>query len=111
MRAHKSYFAFLGHRISGLLLALFLPVHFLVLGLALDSAGTLDRFLELSQLPGFKFAELGLVVLLSVHLFFGIRVLMLELTDWPNAKDARTAWIIPSLLAAFLIGMVFIAQL
>ena len=33
---HKAYWAFIGHRVSGLLLAIFLPFHFLALGLALS---------------------------------------------------------------------------
>lgn len=111
MRTHKSYLAFIGHRVSGLLLALFLPVHFLVLGLALEGADTMNRFLTLTELPWVKAAEWVLVVLLSVHLLFGFRVLMLELTEWPSATDGRTGWIIPFVVAAFVIGFVFLAQL
>jgi len=107
---HKSYLAFIGHRISGLLLALFLPVHFLVLGLALEGAAPMNRFLSFSELPLVKFAEWGLVVLLSVHLLFGVRVLMLELTEWPNKQDGRTGWIIPSVVAALIVGLVFVLQ-
>lgn len=111
MRTHKSYIAFIGHRISGLLLALFLPVHFMVLGLALDGAAGLDRFLRFSELPWVKAAEWVLVVLLSLHLLFGCRILMLELTDWPNARDGRTGWIVPSIIAALVVGAVFLLQL
>ena len=35
-RNHAGYGAFVAHRVSGVLLALFLPAHFLVLGLALS---------------------------------------------------------------------------
>lgn len=111
IRGHKSYFAFVGHRISGLVLALFLPIHFLALGLALEGADELNRFLAFTDLPVVKFAEWILVVLLSVHLLFGFRVLMLELTDWPNALDGRTGWIIPSVLCALVVGFIFLAQL
>ena len=110
MRGHKSYLAFVGHRISGLVLALFIPVHFLVLGLALEGADTLNRFLVFTELPLVKVAEWILVVLLSVHLLFGFRVLMLELTDWPNTADNRTGWILPSVLGALIIGFIFLAQ-
>ena len=111
MRGHKSYIAFTGHRISGLVLALFLPVHFLVLGLALEGADNLNRFLAFTELPLVKVAEWILVVLLSVHLLFGLRVLMLELTDWPDASDSRTGWIIPGIAGALIIGFIFLAQL
>lgn len=92
-RRHQGYWAFMGHRLSGLALALFLPVHFWVLGLALESAGRLDGFLKLSDMPAFKFGEWGLVVLLSVHMCFGLRLLALELLPWRTTRDARLSWI------------------
>lgn len=57
-RNHQAYWAFLGHRLSGLALALFLPVHFYVLGMALDEA-RFDRFLKLSDMPAMKVGEWG----------------------------------------------------
>ncbi len=84
-RGHPLYFAFLLHRLSGLGLALFLPFHFYVLGLSLESAAKLDQFLHWSQQPLLKLAEFGLVFLLAVHLFGGLRVLALEFLPWTNA--------------------------
>lgn len=110
LRTHKSYMAFLGHRLSGIALAIFLPVHFLVLGLALEGAETMDRFLKFTDLPFVKAAEWGLVVMLSLHFLFGMRVLMLELTDWPKSQDNRTGWIIPFTAIALFIGLIFILQ-
>lgn len=108
-RQHRAYWAFLGHRLSGLALALFLPVHFLVLGLALESAAALDAALIYAELPAVKIAEWGLVILLSVHLFFGARLLILEFLPWPNPAAVRTSWIVPGAAAALLIGGVFLA--
>ena len=73
-RAHIGFWAALAHRLSGLALALFLPFHFLVLGLAIEGESKLDSFLRWSDQPLVKVGEWGLVVLLSVHLFFGVRV-------------------------------------
>ncbi|WP_026380780.1 succinate dehydrogenase, cytochrome b556 subunit [Afifella pfennigii] len=106
-RRHQAYWAFIGHRLSGLALAAFLPLHFLALALALQGAAALDEFLALADMSLFKLAEWGLVVLLAVHLFFGARLLFLELHPWKRAGDSRLGWIVPSLLAAFLIGAVF----
>ncbi len=83
---HTSYFAFLGHRLSGLALALFLPFHFLVLGLALDQGNRLDDFLKWSDQPLVKMAEWGLVGLLAIHLAFGLRLLMLEYLPWVGQR-------------------------
>ena len=85
-RRHRSYWAFIGHRLSGVALALFLPMHFLVLGLALEGAAEFDRFLVLAEMPLVKAAEWGLVVLLSIHLFFGLRLLALELCRGAMAR-------------------------
>ena len=60
MRTHKSYLAFIGHRVSGLVLALFLPLHFLVLGLALEGTDPLNRFLAFSELPPVSYTHLTL---------------------------------------------------
>ena len=110
-RRHKSYVAFIGHRLSGLALALFLPIHFLLLGTALNGGDALDRALALTHNPLIKIAEWGLVVLLVLHLLFGLRVLLLEMTDWPSQHDNRTGWIIPTFVAALLIGVIFWIQL
>lgn len=75
------------HRVSGLALALFLPLHFYVLGLALNDTAALDTFLNWTDTPLVKFAEAGLVLLLSLHLFGGLRLLALEFLPWsPRQK-------------------------
>lgn len=74
--------AALVHRLSGLGLVIFLPVHFLVLGLAISGAGKLDGFLRLTQMPAVKFAESGLVFLLIVHFLGGLRLLVIENFPW-----------------------------
>lgn len=110
LRSHRSYLAFLGHRVSGLALALFLPFHFLALGLALEGAETLDGILAFADLPWVKAAEWGLVVLLALHFFFGLRVLALEFTPWPSRLDPRLGWVIPGGVAALFVGVVFLVQ-
>ncbi len=57
--------AALVHRLSGLALAIFLPLHFLTLGLAIDGEAQLDGFLRWSDQPLVKLAESGLVFLLA----------------------------------------------
>ena len=105
-RRGNGYRAFLAHRISGLALAMFLPLHFLALGLALDGADPLDRFLAFADLPLVKVAEWGLVMLLAVHLVLGARVLVLELGHW---RGMRTAWIGWAAGIAAVTGLAFLA--
>lgn len=110
LRHHKSYYAFLGHRLSGLALVIFLPLHFLTLGLALERSGALDAALAFTDLSIVKFAEWGLVILLALHFFFGLRVLMIEGRRWPSATDPYLSWVVPGAVAAAFVGGVFILQ-
>ncbi len=85
-RHHPGYAAFVAHRVSGVLLALFLPAHFLVLGLALEDAAALDGFLRWTEAPVVKLAEWGLVLALGAHLGLGLRLLIIELLPWRGPR-------------------------
>jgi fumarate reductase subunit D len=74
------------HRLSGLALAIFLPLHFLALGLAIDGEARLDGFLRWSEQPLVKLAEGGLVFLLLLHMLGGVRVLAIENLDWRDGQ-------------------------
>jgi fumarate reductase subunit D len=110
LRNHKSYLAAMGHRISGLALIIFLPFHFMLLGSAFAGAAGLDSVLAYTDNPLVKIAEWGLVTLLALHLFFGLRVLLLELSHWPNHAETLTTWVVPAVVASVLVGMVFLVQ-
>jgi fumarate reductase subunit D len=75
------------HRASGVLLALFLPAHFWVLGQGL----AMDAFLKWTEQPLVKLAEWGLVVLLAAHLGAGLRVLALEFLPWRDWQKSLAA--------------------
>ncbi|HUC47405.1 MAG TPA: succinate dehydrogenase, cytochrome b subunit [Hyphomicrobiaceae bacterium] len=102
--AHRKsglWIAALVHRLSGLALACFLPLHFLALGLAIDGEAQLDRFLEWTTNPLVKLAETMLVFLLTVHMLGGIRVLLIENLPWREGhKQLAAAAIAAAALAA-----------
>ena len=89
-RSHPLWYAFMLHRLSGLALALFMPAHFYVLSLALTQPDELDVFLNWAEYPMVKVAEFGLVFLLAVHVFGGLRLLALEFLPW-SAKQKTLA--------------------
>ena len=109
-RNHTSYWASIGHRLSGLALAAFIPVPFYVLSLAANDTGALDGFLALADQPLFKIGEWGLVVLLVIHMSFGIRVLILEFLPWRHGKDGRTNLVWVGCIAALIIGVYFLVR-
>src|SRR5262252_3151123 len=102
--AHRKsglWIAAMVHRLSGLALACFLPLHFLALGLAINGEAPLDRFLEWTANPLVKLAETILVFLLTVHLLGGVRVLLIETLPWREGhKQLATAAVAAAALAA-----------
>ena len=60
-RAHPLWLAYILHRLSGIGLALFLPVHFWVLSLAMTDPARLDGMLHATEAGLVKLAEVGLV--------------------------------------------------
>lgn len=93
------------HRLSGVVLALFLPAHFLVLGSALSGANSLQRFMDVTDNPLIKVLEFGLVTSLAVHLACGVRVLAIEFL----ALTERTAATVAACFAfALACGLLFL---
>lgn len=90
-RLHVGSFAALVHRVSGLALALFLPLHFWALGQALQGAAGLDAFLAWTAHPLVKFSEWGIVLLLAAHLAGGLRILALEFLPWRDWHKSLAA--------------------
>ncbi len=94
--AHRHYvlwIAALVHRLSGIALACFLPLHFLALGLAIEGEARLDGFLAWTERPVVKLAEAGLVFLLTVHLLGGLRILYIENIAWRPVQKVLAAGI------------------
>jgi fumarate reductase subunit D len=103
-RSHPAYWAFLVHRISGVALAAFLPLHFWALGESLHGEAGLDGFLRFVDRPLFKFGEWGLVVLLALHLTGGVRLLLIEFGPW---SGLRKNWIAAALGVGLAAGLAF----
>jgi fumarate reductase subunit D len=101
--------AALVHRLSGLALAIFLPLHFLTLGLALHGERQLDGFLRWSDQPIVKLAESGLVFLVLLHMFGGLRLLVIENLDWRDGQKqlATIAAAVSAVIAFIFLARVF----
>jgi fumarate reductase subunit D len=107
-RRHANYAAFLIHRLSGIALAVFLPLHFWALGTAIEGEARLETFLRWSDAPLVKAAEFGLVVLLAAHLGGGLRVLAIEFLPWHDWQKSAVA---VTFAASLVVGLVFLLNL
>jgi len=108
-RGSALWIAAMVHRISGLALAIFLPLHFLALGLAIDGEARLEGFLRWTDQPVVKLAETGLVFLLTVHLLGGLRVLVIENLEWRDGQKqlATVAATVSAIVALLFLVQVF----
>jgi len=108
--AHRSsplWIAALVHRLSGLALAIFLPFHFLALGLAIAGEARLEGFLRWTDQPLVKTSEGLLVGLLAIHMLGGLRLLALENLPWRGGQ-ARLALLAGA--AALAVAVFFLAR-
>jgi fumarate reductase subunit D len=103
--AQRGFIAAMLHRLSGIALAIFLPLHFLALATALNGANALDAFLELTRQPLVKFSEWGIVIALAIHMALGLRVLAVEFFDF---REKTMTALSACVAAVFAVGLVFI---
>jgi fumarate reductase subunit D len=106
-RRDAPWLAALVHRLSGLALAAFLPLHFLALALALKGEVALDGFLRWTANPLVKIAEMGLIFFLGVHVLGGIRILLVENLPWFQGQKQLMAG---ALLTASLLALLFLVR-
>ena len=99
------FIAALLHRISGIALAIFLPLHFTVLATALNHADVLDSVLSLTNNPVVKLAETGLVVALVMHMALGLRILAIEFL---NVRERTGSAISLCIGVALAFGLTFL---
>lgn len=93
------------HRLSGIALAIFLPMHFIALGTALGGADSLQSFLGVTHNAFVRTAEWGLVTALGMHMALGLRVLAIELF----AVRERSALVVSACVACSLtVGLLFL---
>jgi fumarate reductase subunit D len=107
-RGSALWVAAMVHRLSGLALAIFLPLHFLALGLAIEGEARFETFLRWTDQPLVKVAEIGLVFLFTLHLLGGLRILVIENFGWRDGQKqlATAAAALSALVAlAFLVSV------
>ena len=103
--AKPGFVAALLHRLAGITLAIFLPVHFWALSGALNGADVLDKFFRATDTPLVKLAEGAIVVALALHMALGLRVLAIEFLP---VRERTRVVISVCLAAGFAVGLMFL---
>jgi fumarate reductase subunit D len=108
--AHRTsplWIAALIHRLSGLALAIFLPFHFLALGLAISGEAQFETFLRWTDQPWVKLSEGILLGVLAVHMLGGLRLLALENLAW---RDGQARLALLAVVAAMIVAFLFLVS-
>ena len=106
-RRNALWIAAIVHRLSGLALAAFLPVHFLALALATGDGAQFEGFLRWADGPFVKSSESLLVFFLVVHLLGGMRLLFVENFSWRH-RQSQLALV--AVMVAALVAFVFLVR-
>lgn len=85
-RRHAGWWAFAIHRVSGLLLSVFLPLHLLLLSQSLRGTDAFGAALAWVEQPLFRIGIWGLSILLAAHLIGGLRLLWIEFRPWQGPR-------------------------
>ncbi len=104
----RGFVAAMLHRLSGISLAIFLPIHFLALATALNGANALDSFLNITRQPLVELLEFAIVLALAMHMTLGLRVLAIEFLDF---REKTLAALSVCFAAIFAIGLIFVLNL
>ncbi len=98
----------IGHRITGVLLFLSIPVLLYLLGLSLSGEAGFSQSVAITQSLIFKLFAILVIWSLMHHLFAGIRYLLLDLDigiDLPQARTSAIVVFISGLLLAIAGGL------
>ncbi len=95
------------HRLSGVALAIFLPMHFVALGTALGGADRLESFLALTHNSAARIAEWGLVSALALHMALGLRVLAIEFV---GVRERTAVTVSLACAAGAAVGLLFLLR-
>ena len=104
----RGFVAAMVHRLAGIVLAIFLPLHFLALATALNGAKAMDSFLAVTRQPLVEFAEVGIVIALAAHMTLGLRVLAIEFFDF---REKTLAVLSACVAAVCVVGFIFILNI
>jgi succinate dehydrogenase / fumarate reductase, cytochrome b subunit len=108
-RMRTGTWAFVLHRLSGLGLLAYLPLHIWVTGSLVGRTGEFDRYMAFLDRPLFHFLEWGLFGVVLYHALNGLRVIALDAGWWAGLPgQKRLFWaLIGAGAAAWMIALPF----
>lgn len=89
-RLRTGSFAWLTHRLTGIVLTLYILLHLYMLANLKDPSGYASM-MKLMQNPLFKLSEAGLLIVVIAHAFNGLRLTLIDM-GMPTGLHKRFYW-------------------
>lgn len=100
-RPHTGTWAFILHRLSGLALMAYLPLHIFVTGSLTGGADSWNRTMAMLDRPVVHFLEWCLLGVVIYHAANGLRLILADLGIWSDlAGQKRMFWVAAAVGAA-----------
>ena len=99
-RGHEGMWSWVGHRITGVLIFVFLLVHVLDTSLVIVSPQSYDAVISSYKNPITGLGEAGLVAAVLFHAFNGIRIMLVDFWSKGPTYQRRMFW---AVIAIFVI--------
>jgi len=108
-RLHTGTWAWVFHRIAGVALALYLPLHVWIVHHVSKGPETFDAMMRSVSGPLFKAFEIALLAAVLFHAFNGLRVIAIDL-DWIRTLRAQRVafWVVGLATLPFLAYGVYV---
>ncbi len=90
-RWHVGTVAWILHRLSGVLIVVYLVLHIWVMSFLQKGPESFNRIMRLLESPLFKLLEIGLLGVVIYHALNGIRLVILDL-GWGMAHQKKMFW-------------------
>ena len=102
-RGHEGMWSWVGHRVTGVVIFLFLLVHVLDTSMVRVSPGAYDAVIGLYQNPLMALGETALVAAIVFHAFNGLRLILVDFWKQGTKYHRQMLW---GVLALWVITMV-----
>lgn len=98
-------YAWLFHRITGIVLALYLVLHLLVLGTVLQGGGSFNQIMTVFENPVVKVLETLLIWVAIFHAANGFRLVVLDLAPSVNQRSLAYGAVVATVLLSLIVTL------
>ncbi|HET7306164.1 MAG TPA: succinate dehydrogenase, cytochrome b556 subunit [Segeticoccus sp.] len=96
-RGREGMWSWVAHRVTGVLIFLFLFAHVLDTALVRVSPDAYNAVIGTYKNPVVAFGEIGLVAAVVFHAFNGIRIILVDTNTWCTRHQRQLAWVVVAL--------------